>query len=228
MHVVTVQIHCKPSIKLVPQSTSDNTGDREESSGSESTLEARESTAKVNIRARTLTEGKPALRGDGAEGSRLPAANTPTSGGGFQGPFTELIAAGVTKEMVLNLYAEEEAAEKRFNSLLFDAVLARERTAVPKAGRRSLRDYLAGLPGAVAPEKSEVVYVAIWPLRASNKEEFAEACCGSKRSWKLDFDSKSCLWWGISKLGSTWTSLNQSMLRSLAGYCTCQGTGTLS
>jgi hypothetical protein len=195
MHVVTVQNYCKRPLhlKLMQQSTSDNTGHREESSGSGSTLETREGTAKVNIRAQTLTEGKPARRGDGAEGSRLPAANTPTPGGGFQGPFTDLIAAGVTKEMVLNLSTEEEEAEKRFNSLLFDAVLAQERTAVPKAGRRSLRDCLAGLPGAVAPEKSEVVYVATWPLRASNKEEFAEALLRIKEKLEVGTRFKELL-----------------------------------
>jgi hypothetical protein len=85
------------------------------------------------------------------------------------------VDAGVTPAGIVGITAREKEAEEKFNNLLFETVLTRERTAVPKTERRSLRDHLAGLPSAVKPEKSEWLYVATWPLRASNKEEFAEA-----------------------------------------------------
>jgi hypothetical protein len=109
----------------------------------------------------------------------------PAARGSFQGPFTDLVNAGVTSAGIVGITAREKDAEERFNQLLFDTVLTREKTAVPKAGRRSSRDHLATLPSAVVPERLEWVYVATLPLRASNREEFAEALLRVKDKFEV-------------------------------------------
>lgn len=63
-------------------------------------------------------------------------------------------------------------------SKIFCQVLERTQGAVVGQPRPSLRDSLAvkySKSGAPLPEKSEIVYVACWHLKASNKTEFAEA-----------------------------------------------------
>jgi hypothetical protein len=139
---------------------------------------------------------------------------------------------------IVGITAREKEAEEKFNSLLFETVLTRERTAEPKAKRRSLRDHLAGLPSAVIPEKLEWVYVATWPLRASNKEEFAEALLkmkeelevgrrfkelvvvGDQQTWKymdeLKTEHSELFSWLLPMLGDWHTLLNfQPVLKKM-------------
>lgn len=58
MHVVTVQIHCKPSLKLPKEATPEG-GPQRESNEEELACKYKRESSKVDTRARTLTEGKP-------------------------------------------------------------------------------------------------------------------------------------------------------------------------
>ncbi|GAQ93396.1 hypothetical protein KFL_014970010, partial [Klebsormidium nitens] len=155
MHVVTCQIHCKPSIKLhpsgnpltTPQDTLQPEIDELELGGT--TPKASGSTEeKVNLRARTLTEGKePGGASSGTTEFSLPGDpwnnNRP---GGYQGFFTDLVDAGVTAERVLGLTAQETAAAERFSEEMFGLIVERERTATLGVPRRALQDDLARSP----------------------------------------------------------------------------------
>jgi hypothetical protein len=96
----------------------------------------------------------------------------------FQGPFTDLRQAGVTGEEILLVTEIEKKEVDTLAGQLFDNVLRRERTAVAGHPRASLRDEMAqefAKTGAMLPERSQIVYVACWELKASDKIDFAEA-----------------------------------------------------
>lgn len=163
-------------IKLFQLGGSESTSEASSSARDQESDSRENSGTKVDARAWTLTEGKPKASSDPGTQSPSPLSPVDRPRGAFQGFFSNLVAAGVAPEDVLRPTAMERGAEEEFRGLMFEAVLTRERSAVSKAQRRSLRDHLASLPGVVAPEKSEYVYdVATWPLRASNKVEFTTA-----------------------------------------------------
>jgi hypothetical protein len=178
MHVTTVQLHCK---KLIVVSESERLAaePKAERSGRETHLPSK--VVDWDRRAWTLSEGARQNKhgvNAGVGGAAGPV-NAPSSidfsrAALFQGPFTDLRAPGVTPESVLGLTAQEDEVVKGLSLKVFGAVLERDRTAKPGQERESLRDKLATSSETTTPEKSEIVYMATWPLKASSKEEFGE------------------------------------------------------
>jgi hypothetical protein len=101
MHVVSVQIHCKPSLKL-PKEAMPEGGPQRESNEEELACKNKRESLKVDTRAWTLTEGKPGGSIPGVEkGSLRQAAGLGANvQAPFQGPFTDLRAAGATPEKI--------------------------------------------------------------------------------------------------------------------------------
>lgn len=128
------------------------------------------------VRARTLMEGGGKL---GESPASRPAPSSIDLGGQstYQGQFTDLRRAWKTAEDVLNLSDREEAEWENLGSTIFNNMVRRERTAEANQTRASFRDELAQQAQllGVPVEQSEIVYVATWPLKASNREEFSEA-----------------------------------------------------
>jgi hypothetical protein len=115
-----------------------------EEGGEEGSQERTSQARKVDTRARTLTEGRsPESQRAAAEPVLTPYGPAPAARGSFQSPFTDLVGAGVTPAGIVCITAREKGAQEKFNNLLFKTVLTKERTAMPKVERRSLRDHLA-------------------------------------------------------------------------------------
>jgi hypothetical protein len=85
MHVVTVQLYCKPSIKLPPAAVPENgvVEEGEEEGSQDRTSQAR----KVDTRERTLTKGRsPETQRAAAKPVLTPRGPAPAARGSFQGP----------------------------------------------------------------------------------------------------------------------------------------------
>jgi hypothetical protein len=84
---------------------------------------------------------------------------------------------------ILDLTPEEEASRKNFNKKMFHNVLRRQLTARMGEKRASLRDEMATAVDQgreTLPERSEIVYIATYDLKISNKEELTECLCRVK------------------------------------------------
>ncbi|GAQ93106.1 hypothetical protein KFL_013010010, partial [Klebsormidium nitens] len=199
-HGVTVQLHCKASIRrraaaarIPPPST-----------------EPQSNIGRQNRRSRSLTErvgrGAPPATGsaatgesgngeEGAEGSEAAAQAEPSggvksavldgAGTHYHGPFADLHGNKTASE-TLNLTADEAASSSSFDKRLFRNVLRRERTTEKGVKRPSLRDEMASATDQpTLPEQSKIVYVATYDLKVSNKEELTECLCRVKSAMEI-------------------------------------------
>lgn len=174
MHVITCQIHCRKSIPIPPKAQCAAGEARDAADHSRGAMAAEDS--HLGKRARTLTEGGGQL---GTWQGSTQALSSVDLGGAseWQGPFTDLRRSGKTAEQILETDEGEKAEYRRFDSTLFQNVLRRERTSIEGKARASFRDELAQQAEHRQPalEQSRIVYVAMWPLKASNREEFSES-----------------------------------------------------
>jgi hypothetical protein len=174
---VTVQIHCKASIKR-----------RATETASASTSNTALQTTPINQqsrRARSLTEGvRDSTRPQGSGTSR---ATVPWGevGGHYQGPFADL-QGRKTASNILDLTDEEKASKHNFDKKSFQHVLRRERTAEKGVTRASFRDKMAAAADrSELPEQFEIVYIATYDLKVSNKEELTKCLCRVKTAMEI-------------------------------------------
>lgn len=241
-HAVTVQLHCKKSIRRPPpgisqsckQSVAADGGrrageeSREAAEGGAAAMESADATTSgagvegdprgtanggdatpataeepaeleggagglQRRRARSLTEGaggRTGFQAPGREGTEIRASLSLDASAQYQGPFTDLQRAGKPAADVLELTAEERASCHSLRKTLFRNVLRRERTARADSKRASLRDEMASKAGSAGsagqiPEPSEIIYVATYDLKVSNKEELTECLCRVKRAMQI-------------------------------------------